>query len=108
MTSCPNLLEFLAESVPDTTSSFSTKLPGAAGDHHVVPADRLPLNEVSVGQVWDQTMQSRDDQDTYDNDVDLLAVGIPGCCYDQTSFTKTEGETYDDNNSVESLSFPAS
>jgi hypothetical protein len=101
-------LEFLGEPVPDTTSSFSTNEPGAAGDHHVVPANRIPLTEASVGQVWDQTMESRDDQDTYDNDVDLLAVGIPGGCYDQTSFTKTEGETYDDDNSVESLSFPTS
>lgn len=69
-------------------------------------------NDVNIGldlpEMAVHTDRTAFTNDTYDNDADLFMMGTPVLAFDQTNITKVEGETTDDDNSVESLSFPSS
>jgi hypothetical protein len=134
VTTRQNLLEFLGQPLLDFYPKSGTEITLTDTDEYDTPDDS-PESLVSAAHVWDQTMDTRQDNDTYDNDVnigldlpdsavqtertsftsdtydndvDLFMMGMPVFAYDQTNFTKVEGETTDDDNSVESLSFPSS
>jgi len=128
-------LEYLGEPVPDASLFAQTVITEDDADEYDAPSQITPLSLGAAGQVWAETVHTRDDSDTYDNDVsavgldipldsfqtvrtamssdtydndvDLLAANVPGAVYDQTSFTKVQGETTDDDNSGEGLSFPS-
>lgn len=134
MTGRQNLLEFLGEPLIDFHAKSGTEITLTDTDEYDSPGDN-PMTLGSAAHVWNQTMETRQDNDTYDNDVnialdlpdaavhtertsftsdtydndvDLFVMGTPVFAFDQTSITKVEGETTDDDNSVESLSFPSS
>ena len=128
-----NLFEFLGEPVMDVDPISGTEITLTGTDEYDVPDDG-PDSSSSAADIWNQTIDTRQDNDTYDNDVnlgldvpgidvqtertsftgdtydndvDLFMMGTPVFCFDQTNITKVEGETTDDDNSVESLSFPS-
>ena len=130
----PNLFEYLAKPVEDRPFGDSTEITEADDDEYDAPHFTAGASSFGPDFIWAETMNTRADEDTYDddvgigalsipfsslettktsmtydtydNDVDVLVAGTPIAAYDQTYVTKVENETYDDDPSAESLSFP--
>ncbi len=136
MASLPNLLEYLSQPVPEMPGHRSTRITEADSDEYDAPGFAGDLGSPASEPTWAVTMETRDDADTYDDDVNLggLAipqasavtersaftsdtydndvfadgVAIPHSAFVHSSVTKVEAETYDDDSSLEPLSFPSS
>ena len=129
-----NLFEYLARPVDDRPVSHTTEITEADGDDYDAPQITAVPSSLGPDFIWAETMNTRADDDTYDddvgigilgipssvlettktsmtydtydNDVDVFVAGTPISLYDQTYVTKVENETYDDDPSAESISFP--
>ncbi len=130
----PNLFEYLARPVGDRPIGDTTDITEADDDDYDAPHITAAPSSLGPDFIWAETMNTRADDDTYDddvgiaalsiplsslettktsmtydtcdNDVDVLVAGTPIAAYDQTYVTKVENETYDDDPSAESISFP--
>lgn len=58
----------------------------------------------SAGDLFGSTSESRQDNDTYDDDTGLGGLTVPGSCLDSTTKTSNRTDTYDEN--TESLGHP--
>lgn len=129
-----NLFEYLAQPVYDSPITGTTELTEADDDEYDAPQMTAAPSSLGPDFVWAETMNTRADDDTYDddlgigalgipfssletiktsmtsdtydNDVDVFVAGTPIAVYDETYVTKVENETYDDDPSAESISFP--
>jgi len=90
------LFEYLAVPAADALLRTTPK-PGKAGS-----APGL-LNE-SGGYLFDSTSETRQDNDTWDDDAGLGGLAVPGTWLDGTTKTGNSTETYDEN--TESLGHP--
>ena len=134
MTSRLNLFEYLAQPVSDSPFSASTEITEADDDDYDAPQITAAPSSLGPDFVWAESMNTRADgdtydddpgigaiaipwssfetiktamaSDTYDNDVDIFAAGTPAAVHDETYVTKVENETYDDDPSAGSISFP--
>lgn len=89
------LFEYLAVPAADA-SPRTTPKPGGSGD---APE---PLDE--VGDLFASTSETRQDNDTYDDDTGLSGLAVLGTWLDSTTKTSNRTDTYDEN--TESLGHP--
>lgn len=136
MSTRPNLLEFLSETLPVGPAQSSTEFTENDSDEYDAPQERglgipdsvyeahveteftrrdeetydndIGIDALNLPGAWIETERTAFARETYDNDVDATSLGIPDCDSEWTSFTKTAGETSDDDMSAEGLTFPAS
>lgn len=133
----PSLFEFLATPAQVLVHSVTTSKTFADSDEYDVPSSGDGLSTPqAVGEDYFISLDTRQDNETYDDDSGLDGLGIgslagletmktaaPGDPYDPpmdilstatptvllggTDLTETDTETYDDDGSIEGFSFPA-
>jgi hypothetical protein len=131
------LFEFLAAPVLQPCLTAGTQITLTDTDEFDAPYDPEHGVPRSAFDLFDSTMETRQDGDTYDDDsglgglaiphsltmstrktssdgdtydenTNLAMIGIPSTQMDGTEVTEASSETYDDDGSLEGLSFPTS
>ena len=92
----PNLFEYLAKPVEDRPFGDSTEITEADDDEYDAPHFTAGASSLGPDFIWAETMNTRADEDTYDDDVGIGALGIPFSSLETTKTSMTY-DTYDND-----------
>ena len=132
MKDLPNLFDHFAVFIPERLLPRATDMTEQEDDPYDVPGDGLGFVHTPVLELGRETLETREDGDTYDEDSNglalsltsfemgtaltasnetfdddksIAALGCPHILNDETSLTKTLGDTFDDQ-SIDTLAHP--
>jgi hypothetical protein len=100
------LFEFLATPVLQSVLADRTEITLTDTDEFDAPHDPEPGVPNSAFGLFDNTMETRQDGDTYDDDAGLSGLAIPNSLTMSTLKTSSDGDTYDENINLAMIGIP--